>query len=371
MSNPKIIESIQILLYKENPSLLEKLNFEDDKIFSEPLLFAYFNSYKHHTLSKELLEEIMQGYLAIRQPLRIEHSLNKHGIAYIPELGYYNQLGENIQECCFIKDTQIEVLYSSFGLLDAIFELALPEKAIVEIEMNSSLFERFMPKIEEAFKIIKRRNPSHFKLIELHCRRVVLFKTNPDNTNSFATINAHGMAFLNIYQEDYNEIFFIDDIAHQTGHIIMTAILFERKKYFLIDENNNIGKITKNEYEYRSFYILFHALYTCYTTLLCLNNCLEDNSLDEKKIHEIKGRIGFYLIKCKLDLANFEKVINYYLSIQNVLSQDGINIFNSIVDKYIEMLNKYRKDVSGYNYNNQPYNFTYSNFIKINPLNNA
>lgn len=41
------------------------------------------------------------------------------------------------------------------------------------------------------------------------------------------------------------------------------------------------------------------------------------------------------------------------------------------VKKHFEILNKYKKEVSNYNYDNQPYNFTYSNFIKLNPLNNA
>ena len=34
-----LIETIQLLLYKENPTLLEKVNFEDDNVFLEPLLF--------------------------------------------------------------------------------------------------------------------------------------------------------------------------------------------------------------------------------------------------------------------------------------------------------------------------------------------
>lgn len=62
MINPKITENIQVLLYKENPVLLEKLNFEDNNTFLEPLLFAYFNSKQYEIVSKEVLEELMQGY---------------------------------------------------------------------------------------------------------------------------------------------------------------------------------------------------------------------------------------------------------------------------------------------------------------------
>src|SRR5690606_40863073 len=81
--------NIQILLYKESPSLLEKLNLEDDKTFSEPLLFAYFNSKKYNPFPKEVLGELMQGYFITKEPLKIEHSYNKNGTAYIPNIGYF------------------------------------------------------------------------------------------------------------------------------------------------------------------------------------------------------------------------------------------------------------------------------------------
>src|SRR5690554_39846 len=369
MTNSKIVENIQILLYKDNSSLLEKLDLEDDKPFLEPLLFTYFNAKNDKSLPKDVLEELMQGYFMKKEPLNISYSYGKELLAYLPELGYFNESGQKVQECYIIKKTQIELLYRPFELLNYVFELASSDDTANEIEMNTSLFEKFIPKIEKAFRLIKENCPQHFKLIEQHCRRVVLFKTKPEITNSFETINALGMAFFNAYQEDYDEIFFIDDIAHQTGHIIMTATLFERKKHFLIDENEIIKKITQNETEYRSFYILFHALYTYYTTLLCLDACLESRYFDKRQTHEAMGRIGFYLMKYKIDLTNFEKIINYYKAVQNILSQEGLEIFKNIVERYFEMQNKYGNQVSVYNYNNQPYNFTYSNFIKLNPIN--
>lgn len=149
----------------------------------------------------------------------------------------------------------------------------------------------------------------------------------------------------------------------------MTTILFERKKYFLIDENQNIGIFTKNKSEYRSFYILFHALYTYYTTLLCLDACLENNCFNKRQIHETYGRIGFYLLKYRSDLLNFEKVISYHKDLQNVLTIEGIELYQKIEKMYFEMLNKYKMNTL-FSYKNQPYNFTYSEFIKLNPISN-
>ena len=365
-----LLETIQFLLYKENPALLEKIDFEDDNVFQEPLLFAYFNSKKDNLFSDNMLTEIMQGYFVEKEPLVLKESYNQEGIAYIPNAGYFDKDGNKVDEICIINNTLIELIIHPIVHLKTIFkdfnENVLDEN---KIEISKTFSLKNIKALVNAFQFIKQSSTEHFDLIEQCCKKILLFKTDPKNTNSFATINAHGIAFFNVYQKDYDEVFFVDDIAHQTGHIIMTTILFERKKYFLIDENQNIGSFTKNKSEYRNFYILFHALYTYYTTLLCLDACLENNCFDKKQLHEAFGRIGFYLLKYKSDLLNFEKVINYHNGLQNVLTEEGIGLFKKIEKMYFEMLIKYKKDNS-FNYKNQPYNFTYSEFIKLNPISN-
>ena len=365
-----LIETIQLLLYKETPSLLEKVDFDDDNVFLEPLLFAYFNSKKDNLFSKDMLTEIMQGYFVKKEPLILKESFNNEGIAYVPNLGYFDKKGNKVDDVCMINNTSIELLIHPVTHLKHIFK-DFNENNIDEskIEISKTQSLRYERSLTNALQYIKTSNKVHYDLIAQCCKKIVLFKTDPKSTNSFATINAHGIAFFNVYQENYDEVFFVDDIAHQTGHIIMTTILFERKKYFMIDENQNIGTFTKNKSEYRSFYILFHALYTYYTTFLCLDACLGNNCFNIKQIHEAKGRIGFYLQKCKSDLLNFEKVINYYNGLESVLSSQGIEIFKNIANKYFEVLKKH-EEVTLFKYKNQPYNFTYSEFVKLNPLNN-
>jgi len=109
--------NIQILLYKESPSLLEKLNLEDDKTFSEPLLFAYFNSKKYNPFPKEVLGELMQGYFITKEPLKIEHSYNKNGTAYIPNIGYFKN-GQFVPFEPVIKIEGLEVLKELHPLLN-------------------------------------------------------------------------------------------------------------------------------------------------------------------------------------------------------------------------------------------------------------
>jgi hypothetical protein len=367
----EIINTIKLLIYKENPLLLDKVNFDDDCIFLEPLLFAYFNSKKGNSFSFAMLTEIMQGYFAVKEPLLLNESFNNEGVAYVPNLGYFDKEMNKVNDIYIIQNTSIELLIYPIIHLKTIFR-DLNDNTIEEnaIEVSKVLSLKHEKTLTNAFQYIKNSHKVHFDLIEQCCKKIVVFRTDPRNTNSFSAINAHGIAFFNVYQDDYNEVFFVDDIAHQTGHIIMTNILFERKNYFIIDENVNIGKFIKSKSESRSFYILLHALYTYYTTLLCLDACLENKCFSNRQVHEVKGRIGFYLLKYKLDLLNFEKIVQHYKSIENVLTNEGISLFQIIANKYVETHKKYDILISKFDYKNQPYNFTYSDFIKKNPINN-
>lgn len=367
-----VSNTIKLLIYKETPSLLENVDFEDDNIFLEPMLFAYFNSKRDSQFSQKMLTEIMQGYFIEKVDLLMKESRSKIGIAYLPKLGYFDENKSMVDQITNFKNTDIELITHKIVHLSSVFKNFNDEVIDYEkIEISKELIESYRKPLENAVEFIKNSNKDHFELIEQCCRKIVLFKSNPANTNSFATINAHGIAFFNAYQDDYDEVFFVDDIAHQTGHIIMTTKLFERKDYFILDENIGIGTITNNSAEYRSFYILFHALYTYYTTIMCLDSCLEHNVFYKKQIHETNGRIGFYLLKYKADLLNLHKVVNHYGSLESVLTVKGIEIYKLIEGKYFEINKKYVKKVEKFDFRNQPYNFTFKNFLKQNPLENA
>jgi predicted transcriptional regulator len=364
----EITNTIKILIYKEAPSILEKLNFEDDDVFLEPLLFIYFNDKKLNLFSSQMLFELMQGYFIDKEiNLVFDQSLNRNDISYLPNIGYFykneNQPFEKIE---LIQDTKIEVIKYHINLLDNIFNNT--KEGITDVNkiiIDNEVFKLNINYLTKALNLIKENSYEHFQIIEQCCKKIILFKTNPENTNSFATINAHGIAFLNVYQDDYNVVFFVDDIAHQTGHIILTTLFHERKSIFKINENENIGVILRNN-DYRSFYTLFHALYTYYTTLLCLDDCLENNSFSGIEKDEAIGRIGFYLKKCSVDLSNFDIYLNHYNSIGNVLTNDGIETYEIIRNKYIEINNKWNNITSKLKYTNQTYNFTFSIFVNDN-----
>ncbi len=364
----EIINTIKLLLYKEDESILEKVDFDDDDVFLEPLLFTYFNSKETEKFTSNELTELMHGYFIKKKSNhKVQKFFNKHNISYIPNIGYFNKNDDNpFESINLIEGTKIEIIKYHLSLLDYVFSTANEETSYLEqIIIDDFLFQRNIPFLSKALCLIKQNLYKHYQLIEQCCKKIVLFKTDSSNTNSFATINAHGIAFLNVYQESYNLVFFIDDIAHQTGHIILTTLLYDRKKIFKIDENQNIGEVLINN-DYRSFYTLFHAMYTYYTTFICLNACLENDSFNVLEEKEAIARIGFYINKCSIDIGNFEKFISFYKVTENVLTNDGIEIYMMIKEEYMKMKTRWNPVISKLNYDNQPYNFTFDIFVENN-----
>lgn len=363
----EIINTTKLLIYKENPTLLEKVDFDDDNLFLEPLLFTYFNTKKENDLPNELLVEFMQGYFVKREEIITKYSFKKNDIVYIPRLGYFkNGDSEPFEQIQMVEDTNIEVLKFSNNLLKNIFKNTIGDLINEdEIAINSVLVEKNIAYLTNALSYIKNNSNEHFQLIKQCCKKILIFKTDTKNTNSFATIKAHGIAFLNVYQDDYDEVFFVDDIAHQTGHIILTNLLYNRKAVFKIDEEQNVEDIIEKK-DHRTIYILLHALYTYYTTFTCLDDCLTNSSFDYNQKKEAIGRIGFYLNKCTADLDRFETINDYFGGVENVLTAEGIEIYELIRRKYLEVFQKWHSITKHFDYSNQTYNFAFKNFTILN-----
>ncbi|WP_370408899.1 hypothetical protein [Tenacibaculum dicentrarchi] len=115
----KIIETIKILIYKENKELFEKLDYDRDEIYTKPLLFAYFNSRRKEEVSSQLLFEILQGFLDVEK-LRLNLSYNKDNISYIPDKGYYKK-GSNKQYLTILKYKDFEIIKELPDLLNNYF----------------------------------------------------------------------------------------------------------------------------------------------------------------------------------------------------------------------------------------------------------
>lgn len=378
----EVLNQIRILLYKKDKNIFEILDFENDEIYREPLLFAFFNN-KIKTIQN--VESLIFGYTS--KDLLFTVFSDEFGRVYLPKIGWlhtkhkeesflYDKKKSNLlkndqiidfefEKLKIIENTNIELIKYSIPLLKQCYFNTDLKRVDVEIE---NISKKHLNNVVKAYNLIKKYVPEQFKLIEKYAPKCVIFDVDTYQRNSFATFSAHGIGFYNAYQQDYDEVFFVDDIAHQTGHVILNTLTFDTHKFFKIDKDLVLKTLEGPFVEKRSIYIVFHALYTYYTSFICLNNCLENDAFEGRQKHEAIGRIVFYINKCYSDLLLIESDINSDIVSNDYFTNEGFSIYKEIKNKWKEMYNKWFKEVKTLKLDNQPYNFTYEKFIELNPI---
>ena len=264
-----------------------------------------------------------------------------------------------------VENTNIEILKYPIPLLRQLYydyKLNIVDVEIPKITVQHKL------NLQKAWILIKNYAPQHYQLIESVVKKCVIFNVDTTLRNSFASLSAQGIIFFNAYQKTYNEVFFVDDIAHQSAHVIFNALLYDTTIFFILDSNTPLQKITysNNISESRTLLILFHALYTYYASFTCLDACLTANVFNTINKHEALARIKFYINRCYNDLYIIEKAKDYKNGAKDFFTQEGLILFYQIKVMFNKMTNKYQDIVKDFDLRNQPYNFTYSKFIELN-----
>lgn len=144
-------------------------------------------------------------------------------------------------------------------------------------------------------------------------------------------------------------------------------MIYEVENFIQIPHSTTLQSLylEDNTVEKRDIYIVFHALYTYYTTFLCLDACLDANIFVNEKKHEALARVCFYINKCYNDLILIE---NSEQKSKGIFTKDGLIIYNEIKEMFNKIVSKYKDQVGEFDMSNQPYNFTYTKFTELNPL---
>ncbi|MDB4902201.1 MAG: hypothetical protein JWQ63_1482 [Mucilaginibacter sp.] len=363
------INTIKLFLYKSYPEIFSKLDFDDDSIFCNPLLFAVFRQRLASVFSveeeRDLISGILQGYFTDKEKeiFLLGPLFNFQEIAYLPNVGYFKKNLNNkfFNPLVYIEGSKMEILRCSTPALKFILE-NIPEE---DRKWDDKIYSDNIKFLTNAYHFIKKSIPKHHQLIEQCCSLIYLFKTDYKNSNSFSSGNALGSLYFNVYQDTYDEVFFVDDIAHQSGHTILNNHNFNPKDFYKINPQDRVEDIIKR-YDHRNVNVLVHALYTYYTTFLCMDACIEHNCFNEKQKTEAIARIGFYVDKCSADLEMFKEVALYYGGIDNMVTESGLMIIEGIIQKHEEVLRNWSKLIKSYDYSNQEYNYNHKLFLENN-----
>ncbi len=383
ISQETLADVIKMLLHEKSQSLFEKLDFYNDSIFLEPLLFT-----KLQGLCKTYsLDQILYGYLSKdSKPERINVFIEKNNYVYLPNIGFLELLEETgtsfidlvsdkegnfnldfkgkkvdyklntLQE---IENTEILVLPQNITPLDSFFKNANNEK-IEKVEIQNTVNTK-ISFLNKAFEINQQHFKEHHNLIRNVGRMVVLFNNN--NVRSFAAKPIHGVGFFSVW-EDNCEIFFFVELAHQFDHNILNSITTEANDYFKIDINTPLKDLNGNQYEQRTFFNALHGLH---------ETAMIGTYLERLYDKQIFYGINQHEILCRLSdnqdrhLTGLHQILN----LNNVFTKKGLQLYellhescNDIMTRKGDLINSFRID------DKKPFVFNHDFYLKHHPYNN-
>lgn len=358
-------------------NLAEYVRHNGDEAYLDPLIFAMICQADIAIDPAQLL----LGYMKPENRVTgIEVITDETGLAYLPRIGYFatgvpdsmlRMIGHiSPDQCIFfdgteqlvhrfkplrtVADGSIEVLQGKHPLLMRYF---------VDTEGNPAPFQTDeisvdqTENLDKALHIINQVHPHYYDCIRAVTRDVVIFHSDP--MNSFATLAAHGAAFLNTSVHD-DEVFFIEDLAHQCGHIVFNALTFETDTYLLVPKDTPLRDYNNHERETRSVYDAFHGLFTEAMMYECLNECYLQKIFTGRQEQELIGRMSFILSRFALDLNLFARY--------PLLTESGLWLLGNIMKIFKAGYEARWQDIQKLEFTNQGYNFSYDKFAQANGM---
>lgn len=347
---------VRILLYKENPVLFHKLNFEEDNVFLDPLLFAYFNSKKARLFSDELLAEIVQGNFVPRQSLQIKHSYNQNGIAYIPNIGYFKKEANFSPYEPILAIDRFELIKELHPVLEGYLSITDHDRVVdSNPEFNSAWKESYLD-LEKAIYVIKEILPEFYKIL-VAVNKKIFVHDNPDILN-FTSMETFGMLYFYFIEGD-NTLYFIEELIHQGMHNQLYVLLYNKEEYFKHDpETIWMKDLTGNNWDFRNLYDAFHGVFTVYNRLICFDQLFVSKAFEKRQKHEFFGRFAdqFKRFKTGVETIDLEK----FLTPKGRCFFEKINAEGNLIIKRYQFLEKF--DLS-----NREVDFRYKDFCILNP----
>ena len=215
------------------------------------------------------------------------------------------------------------------------------------IELNDrDIVSGWADQMCRSLDLLQQLHPSYYQLLSLVCNFFILLQ-RPD-VNSFATEKLPGVSFLSLTEE--NTIpYFLEDIAHQCAHNVLSTACFGRNVLFVGSENIRISDITGvRTSDTRSIYVVSHGVFTETIIGDVLLRAIKSGTLAGDELFEVQGRLAFILKKYSVDRGNVRAIRNY--SIQGEQIMDGVLALGDSVARDADELCRHL-DLEGQAYN--------------------
>src|SRR5690606_6580498 len=256
---------------------------------------------------ENILEEIFQGYYLEKEKLKILHSYNKSGIAYIPKIGYFKKDITSIYEPILIEG-DFEIIKQVHPTQEKYFVEFYKGHIVNQNPEHNSVWKEHFQELFEAINIIKRHLPDYYLQLKFANRKIYLHD-NPKIIN-FTSVETLGMLYFYVIGNN-NLIYFIEELIHQGSHNYLYYVVHNRKDYFKIDVDNLVMRdFTNQQWDYRTIYGAFHGLFTVTQRVECFDKLLAQNVFSGREKHELMGRLTdqFARYRTGLELLDLSKV---------------------------------------------------------------
>jgi hypothetical protein len=372
----QLATAVRALVASRAPELYPHVADTADELFLEPLLFAHFAS----TDSPIPLAQLLWGALPpAARPDAVDVRTDAEGRAYVPGVGYFHSalrdcdlelhwdrvtdrhqlrrpdgdaVASRLEPPLLVPGTSIELLRYGHPLLSAVYPQHEGTRIVPALGDAPA---RHVGHLARAFELIASLEPALHHQITRTTRRIVVF--NDPEVVSFATVAAHGIAFFSPRPDD-DEVFFLDDLPHQCGHVAFNAITARRADLFRGDPDVRLGDLTGQTADRRTLYGAFHGLFTEYHMCRVLDRCDRSGLYGGRPAHELLGRLAFIAQKFFLDTTNLD---------QDVYTAAGRDQFEALRAAG-RQLDQRRPELRRLIMDGQPYVFDYPLFARSNPL---
>jgi hypothetical protein len=371
----RLADAIRRLIYENDKSLFDRLEFSDDSQFLHPTLFSFFTDPSPDTELPQVLYGLMPPN---RRPTTVRMRTDAAGRASLGPFGDietavphgivdFGRNGDGQAYGCFagtepvpfrlrspliVPGTRIEVRTDIHPLFYKFFDQ--PHGPLTDAESVRVPPERVCHLLV-ALALIQTYCPSVWAEIATFTRMIVLYRAA--TPNSFAAKSAHGAIFCNVAEND-DEIALVEDVAHQAAHVIFNAFTHEPMRIIAIDPETSMHALSGDTADLRSINAAFHAQFTYSLICRVLTEIHEARVLQARQWHELLGRLGLILRKFEFDLTR--------LALPDAYTLAGRRCREAFITEYQYFRARYGALVDGFAYDNQPYAFDYACFVERN-----
>ncbi len=365
----RFADAARRLVVSTRRDLAMRLPFEDDEIFLDPRLFAYFTGDED---SAATLDQLLIGRVPVQhRPASVPVRSGPAGDVEVPGVGVLHtthemadlqlssgmslsadgtEIPSHLEPEQLVPDT--EVLIS--GVSPVLARLFVSPDGM-QANVVSDNTETRTSDLRDAFSLLRTCYAEYASIIAATTRRVVLFRSA--DLNSFAAPKAQGCVMLNT-KYGIGRIYHYEDLLHQCGHVAFTTVTLNTDHLLCVPAEAAIGDERDPSGELRTAYVVLHAVVTERLMAEGLLRAVRFASLSHSEVFEACGRLGYILIRYAADLTCLVE--------SGVLTARGIGMSRMLARDLRQMSVESEKLVRGLDFSGQPYNFDFGAFSERN-----